>query len=89
MYNLVVQATNTGKSRIWINGDMKVENEKSGIGGMINNGEDFKLGAAQAALSADNLDSDMKIYAFHAYDEYLTDAQITQNWNNLRGRFGL
>ena len=89
VYNLVVQATNTGRSRIWINGVMQEDSTKSSVSGMANNSEPLKLGAAQAAGSSAPLDSDIKIYAFHAYDSFLTDAQIDLNWNNLRGRFGL
>jgi len=86
VYNLVVQADNNGFSKIWINGVEKVSNQKiTFTGGIENNTDPLKLGAPDTGSH----DSDMKIYAFHAYDKFLTDAQITQNWNNLKDRFSL
>ena len=77
----------TGRSRIWINGVEKADHTKSTTDGMENSTDPLKLGAATDTTST--ADSDMKIYAFHAYDSFLTDAQIDQNWNHLKDRFGL
>jgi hypothetical protein len=54
---------------------------------MGNNTDPLKLGAATSTTST--ADSDMKIYAFQAYDSFLTDTQIDQLWNYLKDRFGL
>ena len=83
IYNLVVQHNTDGKARIWINGDLKREHTQASTDGMKNNTDPLKLGAPTGSTQ----DSDMKIYAFHAYDSFLTDDQISQNWNNLRTRF--
>ena len=88
IYNLVVQKeASTGRSRIWINGVEKADHTKSTTDGMENSTDPLKLGAATGTSST--ADSDMKVYAFHAYDSFLTDAQIDQNWNHLKDRFGL
>jgi hypothetical protein len=84
VYNLVVQADHNGVSKIWLNGNESVSNTKSTFtGGIANNTEPLKLGAPNTGSN----DSDMKIYAFHAYNDTLTEDQITQNWNSLRSRF--
>ena len=86
IYNLVVQKeASTGRSRIWINGVEKADHTQSSTDGMGNNTEPLKIGAPTGTTQ----DSDMKVYAFHAYDSFLTDAEIDQNWNHLKGRFGL
>ena len=86
IYNLVVQKeASSGRSRIWINNVEKVDHTQSTTDGIGNNTDPLKLGAPTGSLQ----DSDMKIYAFHAYDSFLTDAQIDQNWNHLKERFGL
>ncbi len=86
IYHLVVQKeASTGRSRIWINGVEKVDHTKASETGMGNNTQPLKLGAPTGSTQ----DSDMKIYAFQAYDSFLTDAEIDQLWNHLRGRFGL
>ena len=92
IYNLVVQKRGSddthpdhGQSRIWINGVKKADHTQSTTDGIGNNTDPLKLGAPTGSTQ----DSDMKIYAFHAYDSFLTDAQIDQNWNHLKGRFGL
>lgn len=87
VYNIVVQHNTSGRARIWINGVEKRDHTQSSTDGMKNNTDPLKIGAATQNTNVQ--DSDMKIYAFHAYDSFLTDAQITQNWNNLKGRFGL
>jgi hypothetical protein len=85
IYNLVVQHNTDGRARIWINGVEKRDHTQSTTDGMKNNTDPLKIGAPTGSSQ----DSDMKIYAFHAYDSFLTDAQIDQNWNHLKGRFGL
>ena len=92
IYNLVVQKRGSddthpdhGQSRIWINGVKKADHTQSTTDGIKNTTDPLKIGAPTGTSQ----DSDMKIYAFHAYDSFLTDAQIDQNWNNLKGRFGL
>ena len=87
IYNLVVQHNTDGQSRIWINGVKKRDHTDSTTNGMLNNDKPLKIGAATGTTST--ADSDIKVYAFHAYDSFLTDAQIDQNWNHLKGRFGL
>ena len=87
VYNIVVQKeSNTGQSRIWINGVVKADHTKSTTDGIGNSTAPLKIGAATGTTGTQ--DSDMKIYAFHAYDSFLTDAEITRNWNALRNRFG-
>ena len=84
VYNLVVQADHNGVSKIWLNGNESVSNTKSTFtGGIANNTEPLKIGAPTGSTQ----DSDMKVYAFHAYNDTLTEDQITQNWNSLRSRF--
>ena len=83
VYNLVVQHNTSGRARIWINGVEKRDHTQATTDGMKNNTDPLKLGAPTGSTQ----DSDMKIYAFHAYDSFLTDDQISQNWNNLRTRF--
>ncbi len=84
VYNLVVQADHNGVSKIWLNGNESVSNTKSTFtGGIANNTEPLKIGAPTGSAQ----DSDMKVYAFHAYNDTLTEDQITQNWNSLRSRF--
>lgn len=84
VYNLVVQANHNGVSKIWLNGNESISNTKSTFtGGIANNTEPLKIGAPTGSAQ----DSDMKVYAFHAYDDFLTEDQITQNWNSLRSRF--
>jgi hypothetical protein len=86
IYHLVVQKeASTGRSRIWLNGVEKADHTQASTDGMGNNTQPLKLGAPTSSTQ----DSDMKIYAFHAYDSFLTDLQIDQNWNHLKGRFGL
>ena len=85
IYNLVVQHNTSGRSRIWINGVEKRDHTQSTTDGMKNDTQPLKIGAPTGSVQ----DSDMKVYAFHAYDSFLTDAQITRNWNNLKGRFGI
>ena len=86
IYNLVVQHDSDGKSRIFINNVKKADHEQPSTDGIRNNNSPLKIGAPSGGSLQD---SNMKIYAFHAYDSFLTDAQIDQNWNNLKGRFGL
>ena len=85
IYNLVVQHNTSGRSRIWINGAEQRDHTQSSTDGMKNDNNPLKIGAPTNATQ----DSDMKIYAFHAYDSFLTDDQINQNWNALRHRFGI
>ena len=92
IYNLVVQKRGSddthpdhGQSRIWINGVKKADHTQSTTDGIKNTTDPLKIGAPTSTSQ----DSDMKIYAFHAYDSFLTDAQIDQNWNHLKDRFGL
>ena len=85
IYNLVVQHNTSGRARIFINNVEQRDHTQSTTDGMKNNTDPLKLGAPTGSSQ----DSDMKIYAFHAYNSFLTDAQITQNWNHLKGRFGL
>ena len=87
IYNIVVQHNTSGRARIWINGVKKRDHTQSTTDGMKNNTDPLKIGAATQNIGIQ--DSDMKIYAFHAYDSFLTDAQIDQNWNYLKDRFGL
>ena len=86
IYNLVVQHNSSGKSRIFINNVEKADHTQSSTDGIKNNTSPLKIGAPSGDTDKD---SDMKIYAFHAYDSFLTDAEIDQNYNNLKGRFGL
>ena len=83
VYNLVVQHNTDGRARIWINGVEKRDHTQATTDGMKNNTDPLKLGAPTGSLQ----DSSMEIYAFHAYDSFLTDEEIDQNWNNLRTRF--
>ena len=88
VYHLVVQKeASTGRSRIWLNGVKQADHTQSSTDGMGNNTDPLKLGAATSTTST--ADSDMKIYAFQAYDSFLTDTQIDQLWNYLKDRFGL
>jgi hypothetical protein len=85
IYNLVVQHNTSGRSRIFINNVEKADHTQATTDGIKNDTQPLKLGAPTGSTQ----DSDMKVYAFHAYNSFLTDAQITQNWNSLKGRFGL
>ena len=85
IYNLVVQHNTDGRARIWINGVEKRDHTYTSTDGMKNNTDPLKIGAPNTG----GQDSDMKVYAFHAYDSFLTDTQIDQNWNHLKDRFGL
>ena len=85
IYHLVVQHNTSGRGRIWINGVEKADHTQSSTDGIANNTDPLKIGAPTGTSQ----DSDMKIYAFQAYDSFLTDAEIDQLWNHLRGRFGL
>jgi hypothetical protein len=85
VYNLVVQHNTSGRSRIWINGVEKADHTLSSNTGMKNDTNPLKIGAPTSSSQ----DSDMKVYAFHAYDTFLTDAQIIQNYNHLKDRVGL
>ena len=85
IYNLVVQHNTSGRSRIFINNVEKADHTLSATDGMINSTDPLKIGAPTSSSQ----DSDMKVYAFHAYDSFLTDAQIDQNWNHLKDRFSL
>tara|TARA_Y100000114_G_scaffold112616_1_gene106462 strand:+ start:1023 stop:1871 length:849 start_codon:yes stop_codon:yes gene_type:complete len=94
VYNIVVQKRGSdsshadhGQSRIWINNVKKADHTQSSTDGIKNTTDPLKIGAA--TQNTGTQDSDMKIYAFHAYDSFLTDAQIDQNWNHLKDRFGL
>ena len=85
IYNLVVQHNTSGRSRIFINNVEKADHTQATTDGIKNDTQPLKIGAPTGTAQ----DSDMKIYAFHAYDSFLTDAEITRNWNALRNRFGL
>ena len=85
IYNLVVQHNTSGRSRIFIDNVEKADHTQATTDGIKNDTNPLKIGAPTNATQ----DSDMKIYAFHAYDSFLTDTQITQNWNHLKDRFGL
>ena len=85
-YNLVIQHSTTGRSRIYINGVKKADHTKSSVDGMGNSVDPLKIGAPKGAGTQD---SDMKIYAFHAYDKFLSYEEISQNFNHLRGRFSI
>ena len=87
IYNLVVQHNSDGRSRIFINNVQQADHIESTVSGMKNDTNPLKIGAP--TNNPTQKDSDMKIYAFHAYDSFLTDDEIEQNWNYLRGRFGL
>ena len=85
IYNLVVQHNTSGRSRIFIDNVEKADHTQATTDGIKNDTNPLKIGAPTNATQ----DSDMKIYAFHAYDSFLTDTEIDQNWNHLKGRFGL
>lgn len=85
VYNLVVQHNTDGRARIWINGVEKRDHTQSSTDGIKNSTDPLKIGAPTGTSQ----DSDMKVYAFHAYDTFLTDAQIIQNYNHLKDRVGL
>jgi len=88
IYHLVVQHNTSGRSRIFINNVEKADHTLSTTNGMKNTSDLLKIGAPTASSGAIQ-DSDMKVYAFQAYDSFLTDAQIDQLWNHFKNRFGL
>jgi len=85
IYNLVVQHNTSGRSRIFINNVEKADHTQATTDGIKNDTNPLKIGAPTSSTQ----DSDMKVYAFHAYDSFLTDTEIDQNWNYLKDRFGL